>query len=401
MNRDPTPWRRMFIPGLRMLTVVGLLIGGANPLAGQLKPLTATVDVRIEPEVANLTAIGALLIDRSGNAVVTQPEDNVIRLFKSDGTSTSFGRAGSGPGEFRRLWYAGWLGDTLWVTDGALGRITLIGPTKQLIRSLPFPSRLNTKEVAGPERSGLVGTVPQAMLAKGAMLVKGYFATAAPRPAWAQGPFPRSNPVFLVDASGKVSRIVAWSREEECLKNYSIGARGSGYMTTPFCTAPQLRVSPDGSLLVLVAADTASATFKITLLTTSGDTIYARDFPYDPVPVTPQLADSARASELARARNGPPEKLALIRSMTYPGARSPFRDIVVGSDGTVWVERRTKESDAHSWMAIDKKGKPLGTLSLPGNVTLRAASGEYLWASTASEVDELGLVRYRLSPRGR
>ena len=47
------------------------------------------------------------------------------------------GRDGEGPGEFRRPNYAGWNGDTLWVSDQGLMRITLVSAEPVLFFTPP------------------------------------------------------------------------------------------------------------------------------------------------------------------------------------------------------------------------------------------------------------------------
>jgi hypothetical protein len=87
---------------------------------GHAKRLEAIEEVRIHGVAADLVPVPfgwqrGIAIARDGSITVAQPQDNTIRFFSVAGTERGrFGRAGDGPGEFRRLGGLGWLGDTLW-----------------------------------------------------------------------------------------------------------------------------------------------------------------------------------------------------------------------------------------------------------------------------------------------
>ncbi|MGH7463000.1 MAG: hypothetical protein ACREMA_18495, partial [Longimicrobiales bacterium] len=95
--------------------------------------------VRIDGTAADLVPIaslGGLAITGDGGVVATQPQDHRVVFFSPDGELlASFGRSGSGPGEFRRIFTLGLLGDSIWVWDAQLSRATLIGPGLELLRT--------------------------------------------------------------------------------------------------------------------------------------------------------------------------------------------------------------------------------------------------------------------------
>ncbi|HQW66021.1 MAG TPA: hypothetical protein PLJ23_03220, partial [Gemmatimonadales bacterium] len=105
-----------------------------------LPKMTAVPDIRISPEQHDLTDVGFIAWARDGSIAIGQAQDQAIRYFNAQGDPIGrIGRSGEGPGEFRMMLRAGWLGDTLWVFDNMLRRVTLIAPPIRLLRSLPVP----------------------------------------------------------------------------------------------------------------------------------------------------------------------------------------------------------------------------------------------------------------------
>lgn len=101
-----------------------------------------------------------------GRMVVANGASNELRVYDAKGKHVrTIGRAGSGPGEFQTL-RAVWLlpADTIMAMDARNGRLTLFGPTLQLIRTETLPtipgaiarlangSYLATQGLAPPEK---------------------------------------------------------------------------------------------------------------------------------------------------------------------------------------------------------------------------------------------------------
>ena len=85
-------------------------------------------------------------VDRSGTVYVLDPEAEGIHVFDAAGPYRGLiGRAGSGPGEFRNTGWSGWLGDTLWVTDPALRRVTFFRTDGTVVRIDPAPQIASSK----------------------------------------------------------------------------------------------------------------------------------------------------------------------------------------------------------------------------------------------------------------
>lgn len=77
-----------------------------------------------------------------------------------------------------------------------------------------------------------------------------------------------------------------------------------------------------------------------------------------------------------------------VAEAAYLPARSPpIRDVLLGLDGTVWLQRADGLAEG-PWLALGPDGTPLFRVTLPAGAHLREASGEALWATTT---DELGI----------
>lgn len=90
-----------------------------------------------------LRIAGAVRLSSNLIAVVNGAS-NDIRLFDDRGTFVrSFGRSGSGPGEFQRIGWVGRLHDTLFVADPSLQRVTAVAleRTPRLVRSAQLTAR--------------------------------------------------------------------------------------------------------------------------------------------------------------------------------------------------------------------------------------------------------------------
>jgi hypothetical protein len=77
------------------------------------------------PEHLQFFRVGSVLVSRRGTVLVANLGTSEVREFSADGEYIgAFGRAGDGPGEFRRIALVVETGDTTVVLDGGNGRAT-------------------------------------------------------------------------------------------------------------------------------------------------------------------------------------------------------------------------------------------------------------------------------------
>lgn len=375
---------------------LGILLPQAAPTQGYSQRLLASQDLLIAPEAANLSLAIGLTISRAGVIVVTQPQDNALRFFSATGVGLgSFGREGGGPGEFRSLGSPGWIGDTMWVPDPALRRITLVSPGRQLIGTIPVPGSATYQDAGegSPKVSFSFEGSPAGVYAGGDLLFLAV--TWSPKGGgWPHTPVgPMAVPYVLVEANGKVERIIGWHLPNaDC--TMVIGPVQSG---VPFCTEVIEAASADGHLLAIASLARANAkegAVRITVLSDMGDTVFSRLYPFVPQPIPSAVIDSARNR---RARYGmSADSRAAAGRMNIPRFYPPFGGVLVGRDGTVWIEMRSTHTD-HLWLALEKDGSVLGLLHLPEAVELKVAQRNRIWGFIENESGEQGIVRYAVT----
>lgn len=103
--------------------------------------------------------------------VVLDGRSAKIRIFDEKGRSQGeFGRSGQGPGEFGRATAVGLRGDTIWVSDGVLRRVTYFTFSGKVLRTIPvkFPTDTGRAPVrltvlAILKDGSMVGSTPTAL----------------------------------------------------------------------------------------------------------------------------------------------------------------------------------------------------------------------------------------------
>ena len=99
----------------------------ASGLAGQAETQGAQ-RTWIDQDAVPLTRIQQLIAGPDGGAWAIDSRIPGVLRIDPGGSISVFGRRGSGPAEFRDPWRLSLVGDTLWVTDVGLDRITGVDP---------------------------------------------------------------------------------------------------------------------------------------------------------------------------------------------------------------------------------------------------------------------------------
>src|SRR5689334_19461011 len=109
-----------------------------------------TEDVRLDANAEDFPRVRQAYVGPRGQIVVPLFEDRQLRIYDSTGARRArLGRSGAGPGEFGDFSSLGWKGDTMWVADGSLRRISYYSPGDSLLRV-----ESNSRFDAGPQRRG-------------------------------------------------------------------------------------------------------------------------------------------------------------------------------------------------------------------------------------------------------
>jgi hypothetical protein len=336
-----------------------------------------------------LTRVSAVTVGPDGRLDVAQPMDANLRVFDRSGEFVrTIGRRGQSPGEFQDITSMGWRGDSLWVVDLLLSRVTYFSPDG---------THLHTARVAGPmlEYSSRP-TAPEVVFGDGSILAV---------PMTGDRPDIEVLPILRLDRVGGLLGEVARIRVAGEFKR----ARGAGFgvsIRLPVRDNTLWGVSPDGAHLVLVdrpiAAAADAARFHVTKLDAAGDTVFHRRFRYVPRPVPEGVQDSIRAryAEFWARAIDPATARELARdSIPFPPFQAPVSDFFVARDGRIWLQRERLGMREVEWLVLAADGGIAGSVGVPAEVMLRYADGEVVWGVEEDRLEVPYLARYRVVRR--
>jgi hypothetical protein len=195
---------------------------------------------------------------------------------------------------------------------------------------------------------------------------------------------------------GRFLGRILLSPPNRCRVNYAIGSGGHGTASFPFCASP---VSTDWSATAgmgFAVAKQAGATttpVQLIVLSPTGDTLMERSIELDNLPVSQAAADSQSARMDAVMASQPPHVREAMPALPSASTWPPVRNIVLGTDGTVWIEIEELEP-AHRWQVLSAEGELLGVGNTPANFSLRVATRSLIWGVETDEDDLQSLVTY-------
>ena len=367
-----------------------LLVASPLPASAQLErwtlERTVTIGDAFDPETG-LTRLAGVIV-QGDRLLVAQPLEQRLRVFSLAGDFLGFiGRRGEGPGEFRRVGSMGLHEGRVWVDDPDLQRHQFFDAEGRFVSS----ARIRGHPTFPMSR----GTYVQGILADGSMLVRHEVSADE----LAQSP-PPPEAVFLFGPDGLLRDTVATIVGRSNI----VALRGIGWTTVssiPVSYRSWLSVVPDGSGFVVVHRTGATSArphrFRVIRFDARADTAWARDIPYDPIPVPRDW----------RSRHVERQVRNIVEEPTFPEGRirpqleraygtleffPPVHGVIAGLDGSTWLRLRTGV-DSYEWEVLDKSGRAIARVDPPqGGV--RWADAESLWFVEHDELDVPYLVRY-------
>jgi hypothetical protein len=404
---------------------MSLLLAVAGPLVAQPTPprysLAEDRYLVIAPDDVGPVRF-AVAIPTGGIILSQTGTHRVIAYDRAGRFSWSFGRKGDKSGVFGgkesrsnlSIVAGGLVGDTLWVFDRILHRVTYISLRGELIRTVDLPPAWAQQSATVRKPEVPLGTrapvmlQPVAMLRDGDILVRGQFGT---RQVVKGREVVRADEPEIVRMSprGVQRRRIAHLLEPVAIAAPVFGGDVVNMHPVPFLADPADAVAPDGRGVATLTTDPLSSTAgvaRLTVINSTGDTAFARLFPFEGVPISQAEVDSvvkARVAPFDRAsgrRSG--EHNAAIAELreglreAIPPAHAPFRNVRFGSDSTIWLGLR-QTSEGQPFMLLDDKGEPIATVVLPPNRRLLTISRNELWAITDETRGVIGaILRYRI-----
>ncbi len=111
--------------------------------------------------------------------------------------------------------------------------------------------------------------------------------------------------------------------------------------------------------------------------------------------VTSHVVDS---TVTVRARQLQLAEQDVRRGLYVPRYRSPIAEVLVGSDGTVWL-RAARRDAGFAWLVVSAQGFAMARVLVPGNVRL-VTIDRGVWGVRTDDDGVPMVVRWRLAPAG-
>jgi 6-bladed beta-propeller protein len=314
-----------------------------------------------------------------GRIVVADGDSGEVRFFTPDGSFiASAGRRGEGPGEFAVMSAAGVLpGDSVWVYDFAMRRLTFFGPDATVARLAALRPELPTLRAVGAAADGSF-VFAQLWAFKRTDDPETFGLRRDPASVVRYG-----TDGVMIDTVGAFPGNEVVIREEK------------GRLTMPrplFARASRYAV---GSAGLVVGTQEE---YALSLYGLDGALRMELRFPGPPLDVTTQ---QIRVAIEQRVEEVPDFERAGLRQfladLDVPPTRPAYGEILIDASGAIWVGPSTEGAGEElRWRVFDEEGRWLGSVELPPGFDPRMiGADELLGVST----DELGIERvyaYRL-----
>jgi streptogramin lyase len=301
----------------------------------------------------------------NGSIAVANRGTNDIRIFDARGRHiTTFGRAGEGPGEFRRLEMIGRTGDTAWFYDSGVQRITavLLGAKPELLGT--------TRVTATGKRENYSVT--------GRLSDGRWVATTNVSPTF-EGPpgvhrLPGSTGIIARTGDGDVNWLGEYKSAAIFVHNPTGDYKQASVGPTAFppwlrsvTSGAQVWIGDSGgdSLIVVRARDLSRFVVRLPMAGRAPSR---------------GLVDSARAQEMAlnQSPQGKAFTEAKYSSKFLPERLPSFESLLAGPQGEIWVQAYAGDRAAPTYYVIlDANGRPKGRVPVPGGSRIREVGLDY------------------------
>lgn len=298
----------------------------------------------------------------------------------------TIGRPGDGPGEFARVRWLGWRGDTLTVVE-VPNRLHYFSPAGRVYRTITTPP---------------VGIVYSAA-PDGFLLLESKVDPSQPQGDGIIHPYRVSH--HAGTRVRNVAQFLSFVRPLQVRASIN-GTAGTTYQEEPFRDDELARVDREGKHVFIVDRRTSNEgphTFRIVKLSHSGDTVFARRYPYRPVSLDRGAVDAKIDELVGTIRTQSSKSLTVVergdlaKEIYRPFHLPPVEQILVGRDGTIWLKRESlPTSKTSAYLVLSPKGEPIGSVRLPAKEQLVEANRQRVWTIAKDEDDVPFVVWYRL-----
>lgn len=391
------------MPSSRSTALVAATLSALLPCTARAQPididrlprLTAEETLRIRLEDYRGIRIGRVVVE-GGEVYVADRVMREIRVYGHDGRQRrTIGRAGRRPGELEMLADFGIHGDTVWVTDGSLGRISYFRRNGELIGTVPVREIMRQVDAETVMR-----------IRPGEMLPDGRF-TGHVQYSSPVLPDGLMFPVLLFDGrTGLALDSLGTGRQP--------GGEGTGEEMDPPSTGirdPRISerrrwgASNVAGVAIVRMPDAVDGRGELTVTrrTATGDTLHHTVYAYAAMPVDDEFrdrmlrtrarvyglevgVDSATAFRMLR-------RVAVVQSRY----RAPVTELWAGRDGALMLRREVEPGRPVPWVVIEPDGRARGEVELPAGALVVLYTGDDVWVEHRQGGDvhlvRLGITR--------
>ena len=359
-------------------------------------PRRAIVEtLRLDGERNLFTRIVSIRVKADSTILVAELDR--VHVFNWRGQRLRFiGRMGRGPGEFLRINGVGVSGDSVWISDTQMNRITIFDGKDSSVRTARIDSSLLLRpavtaaggRLTSPPVAPLLSWAPPAALySDGSMLM-------IPRKFFV---CPKSQlldtvPLMRTTPSGEVLEVL---RQVEIPTNsFCLPGTRRSVQRTPIADGPFVSVSVDGRRLLHTSHryEAGRGFLTVALFDDKGRTLYSREFSLTPRPVAAYFKDSViqyYASRIEGVRN---VTEAARLAVPFPPAQPAVSATLVDRDGTAWL-RESRDLRTFSWVVLDPLGNPIASIPEPLR-TQFIGLDRGLWAIQTDDNGVQSVVKY-------
>jgi hypothetical protein len=336
-----------------------------------------------------------LAVAPDGRVAVPQIGSAEVMVFSPDGDLLArLGGRGDDPGRFQHVSILGWRGDTLWVADQILYRVT----------SFPPDDRPRTHGQPG-------GPLHRARLRVPIPLLGVDWLTARRLSPRTSGGEPIEE-LLRTDSSWETLRPLVTVGERRP-RVVVVLEDGGGVMTDlqPFSEHPRFALSPDGNGVVVVRPEPDSASpsegaYFVTRIDVHGDTLFHVRRRVERRPISaaarhavighyashPSLTDRLPTEE---------ERRDLVRgALLLPEHHPSVPEVVTATDGRTWLRGVDDWEGPVRWEVLDERGNLERSVLVDRNVRMLAPDSGGGWGVILEGWGRARLVRYSMERRG-
>ncbi len=283
------------------------------------------------------------------------------------------GGQGHGPGEFQFLGRIGAVGDSVYGVDAMTSQVSLFDAAGRFVHAW---------RVQPP--GGAAFNMPAALFRDGTAILPTFTRRTATTSEHAilRVRWDGSDPDTIVD-------ILTTSTEWRLAEYYT---------TQPFTQDALYGISPDGRFIAVVdvgSDEVGGDSVRIVLRRSDKRVVYRRMVAFAHEAVTSHVVDS---TVTVRARQLHLAEQDVRRGLLVPRYRSPIAEVLVGSDGTVWL-RAARRDAGFTWLIVSVQGVAVARVLVPGNVRL-VTIDRGVWGLRTDADGVPTVVRWRLARPG-